>query len=62
MFTFTFKGLGRPGAPEKCLPTGAKYLNPALPQLHPCSIEETREIASVRIHVERIIGLTRFKF
>jgi len=24
MFTFTFKG------PEKCLPTGAKYLNPAL--------------------------------
>lgn len=33
-----------------------------LPQLHPCSIEETRKIASVRIHVERIIGLTRSKF
>lgn len=33
-----------------------------LPQLHPCSIEETRKIASVRIHVERIIGLTRSKY
>ncbi|XP_060871942.1 uncharacterized protein LOC132946120 [Metopolophium dirhodum] len=33
-----------------------------LPQLHPCSVEETRKIASVRIHVERIIGLTRSKF
>lgn len=29
-----------------------------VPQLHPYSIEETRKIASVRIHVERIIGLT----
>lgn len=26
-----------------------------LPQLHPCTIEETRKIASVRIHVERVI-------
>jgi len=33
-----------------------------VPQLHPCTIEETRKIASVRIHVERIIGLTRSKF
>lgn len=33
-----------------------------LPQLHPCTIEETRKIASVRIHVERIIGLTHSKF
>ncbi|XP_008184858.1 uncharacterized protein LOC103309919 [Acyrthosiphon pisum] len=33
-----------------------------LPQLHPCTIEETRKIASVRIHVERVIGLTRSKF
>lgn len=33
-----------------------------VPQLHPHSIEETRKIASVRIHVERIIGLTRSKF
>lgn len=33
-----------------------------VPQLHPCTIEETRNIASVRIHVERIIGLTRSKF
>jgi len=33
-----------------------------LPQLNPCSVEETRKIASVRIHVERIIGLTRSKF
>jgi len=32
------------------------------PQLHPCSIEETRKIASVRIHVERVIGLTRSKY
>lgn len=33
-----------------------------LAQLHPCTIEETRKIASVRIHVERVIGLTRSKF
>lgn len=33
-----------------------------LPQLNPTSIEETRKIASVRMHVERIIGLTRSKF
>lgn len=33
-----------------------------LPQLHPCTIEETRKLASVRIHVERVIGLTRSKF
>jgi len=33
-----------------------------LPQLHPCSIEEIRKIASIRIHVERIIGLTRSKY
>lgn len=33
-----------------------------LPQLHPCLVEETRKIASVRIHAEQIIGLTRSKF
>ncbi|KAL4126438.1 hypothetical protein QTP88_010660 [Uroleucon formosanum] len=33
-----------------------------LPQLHPCLVEETRKIASVRIHAGQIIGLTRSKF
>lgn len=33
-----------------------------LSQLHPTSIEETRKIASVRIHVERVIELIRSKF
>lgn len=31
-------------------------------QLHPRELEETREIANVRIHVERIIGQLRLKF
>lgn len=31
-------------------------------QLHPIDIEETRKIANVRIHVERIIGQLRLKF
>lgn len=31
-------------------------------QLHPLEIERTRKIASVRIHVERVIGLIRNKF
>jgi DDE superfamily endonuclease len=31
-------------------------------QLHPLEVENTRKIASVRIHVERIIGLVKRKF
>jgi len=33
-----------------------------LKQLHPVEIERTRKIASVRIHVERVIGLLRNKY
>lgn len=31
-------------------------------QLHPLEIEDTRIIANVRIHVERVIGLLRSKY
>lgn len=31
-------------------------------QLHPRDLENTRNIATVRIHVERIIGLLKKKF
>lgn len=31
-------------------------------QLHPIELEETRQIANVRIHVERVIGSIRQKY
>lgn len=45
---------------------GAKLVIPAFTkgksQLHPIEIEETRHIAQVRIHVERLIGMLKNKF
>lgn len=45
---------------------GGKLVIPAFTkgksQLHPLEIEETRHIAHVRIHVERIIGMIKNKF
>lgn len=45
---------------------GAKLVIPAFTkgknQLHPTEIEETRHIAHVRIHIERIIGYIKNKF
>ncbi|KAG5871368.1 hypothetical protein JTB14_019765 [Gonioctena quinquepunctata] len=40
------------------MPAFTKHKN----QLHPIEIEETRQIAHVRIHIERVIGLIKNKF
>ena len=44
----------------------AKLIIPAFTkgkkQLHPLEVENTRKIAHVRVHVERVIGLVKRKF